>query len=168
MVAASVGIGLFQAAQTFAADDFSVPGTFDQEFAEGEWVIFERTDEAVDGGLIDTTARQVTTIEVFDSTGVPIAVQLMDGTFIQSAEINGAIYEGVATFDVTTPGTFSIDVEASGPTEVRVGKSLTQNIALFFVVVVLGLGGIMTGIAGIVVAAIAWTRRTPTTSTVTA
>ena len=45
----------------------------------------------------------------------------------------------------------------------RVGKSLTQNIALFFLVIVLALGGFIVGVAGFVVGAIAWTRRTPTT-----
>ena len=163
MVATSVGIALFQAAQTFTAPDFSVPGTFSQELTEGEWVIFERIDEAVDGGLVDTTASLVTAMEVVDSQGSPVDVQLMDGTFIETAEINGAIYEGLATFDVTTAGTFDVAVDASGPTEVRVGKSLTQNIGLFFLVIVLALGGIMVGVAGIVVGAIAWTRRTPIT-----
>ena len=102
-------------------------------------------------------------MEVVDSQGSPVDVQLMDGTFIETAEINGAIYEGLATFDVTTAGTFDVAVDASGPTEVRVGKSLTQNIGLFFLVIVLALGGIMVGVAGIVVGAIAWTRRTPIT-----
>ena len=161
MVATGVGIALFQAARTFTAEDFAVPGSSVQELTEGTWVVFERIDEVVDGGLIDTRASQVTTIEVVDSDGAVLEVRPMGETIIETAEINGAVYEGVARFDVVVEGTFTVDVDASGPTVARVGKSLTQNIALFFLVIALSLGGFIVGVAGIVVGAIAWTRRTP-------
>lgn len=163
MVAVGVSIALFQAARTFTADDFEVPGSFEQELTEGTWVVFERVDEVVEGGIVNVRASQVTTVEILNGQGAAIEVRPMGETIIEAAEINGAVYEGRARFDVDADGTFTVNVDASGPAVVRVGKSLTQNIALFFLVIVLALGGFIVGVAGFVVGAIAWTRRTPTT-----
>jgi len=142
-----------QDAETFPAGDVTVPASFEQVLEPGNWVIFERIDES------SLSPIRVTTVEVADDAGAPIDVTPMDGTFIESTSVDGATYEGVVSFDISLGGTFVIDVSATDPATVRVGKSVTQNLPLFIFVIVATLGGGLLVVAGVVVAAIGSSRK---------
>ena len=123
--------------------------------------MFEQVGSSFDSGTIGITrtqSPQVSNVTVVNEQGISVDVRSTGG-FTQTLEINGTNYEGVATFDIPTEGTWTINVEASGPSEVRIAPSLTQNIALFIVMILLAIAGSLLTLIRVIVVAIAWARR---------
>jgi len=134
-----------ESASSFAADDFDVPGTFSQDLAAGQWVLFERVDE--------TVTAQVTQVQVTAPDGTLLDVR-PNGPFSQFVETEGARYDDVSRFDVASAGTYEIEVSASEPSTVRVGPRVNPLLVVSVLAVAL-LGAVLI-LAGLAMVGVVW------------
>jgi hypothetical protein len=110
----------------------AVPGSFDAHLASGQWEIYELT-ATVSGSAVGPfsyskeTDRPVT----IDSTDIRVtdpeqrlvaARQRFSPTSSQTYTSGSRLYTGVASFDVTAPGTYHVSVASSQPAQVIVAR----------------------------------------------
>ena len=168
LIGGAIVVGFTQFAGMDPTDELTVPGVHEVELGAGGWVVYERVELLEFGGLLEEDGlerlfeeafvRAVTEVEVLDVAGNVLEVRA-PGVLQQSLEVDGVNYSGVAVFSLPSTGTYTIDVAASEPTQIRVGPDPGGSITPLIVTLLLALAGSFLVVVGIIVTAVAWSRR---------
>lgn len=144
VVTAIIGISMFATSFIVLANsitDFrSVDAgqTVEMRLGTGEWFVF--------GGGPSRSALREVNVYITDANGDVVTPKPSSDTY--SAENDGMRYESFGSFDVTTAGVYSVEVQGPVGTNAKIGQiSLGSFLALL-------IGGIVIGAIGFVVALI--------------
>jgi hypothetical protein len=110
----------------------SVPGSFDTQLASGQWEIYELTG-TVNGSTVGpfSYSEETDGSVTIDSTDIRVmdperrlvaARERFSPTSSQTYTSGSRLYTGVASFDVTAPGTYHVSVASSQPAQIIVAR----------------------------------------------
>jgi hypothetical protein len=163
-VAAFILVGSVGSAvnDVFFRDPCATPCTEVRNLDKGQYLVFEQTGRSRSIGPLSTTTQGPATITpglvtVTSETGQTLDV-VEPGTS-QTIDRNGDIYRGAVSFHVSEPGRYRVSIDAPRETRILVAPGLGRTFLKALPGLVVAGLGFVSGMAGLVVLIIAWTRQ---------